>query len=322
MRTIWMIAITILTFAFPALSGTVWAQIAAPRLNPVTIDSLLVGPNRLIKAFNPAVLPWSGGSRVGLGLSDIDIEFSALGTTTTISSGDGMMVQGRYVGESFALAAESYQPELVGTATGATSDYDGLLVAAAFRFEDMFSVGVSQQSAEVVDATSSDSATLPLVGATVRIGESFFVGLATGDETVENTTAGVSTEADRTVTQYGVAYLTRDGENGLHLEYYRQTVDAINDPVYGTENEEESAAFTVELIFSNILVGYESLDNESTDATGAVVEDVGMTTISLGWAPEEGLSIVASLQEEETTDPATGFGFTVGTMVVAVAWSF
>lgn len=322
MQNIYKISIISLILAVLVAPGAAQAQIAAPRLNPVTIDSLQVGPNRLIKAFNPAVLPWSGASRVGLARSDIEVEFSAFGTTTTINSGDGIMVQGRYVGEFFALAAESYQPELVGTSSGAISDYDGLLGAAAFRFGDLFSVGVSQQSAEVVDPTSTDSATLPLLGATVRIVETIFVGLAAGDETLEKTAAGVSTEADRTITQFGVAYLSRDPENGLHLEYYRQTVDSINDPVFGTEDEEESAAFTVELIFSNILVGYESLDIEASDATGAVVEDVGLTTISLGWAPEEGLSIVASIQEEETTLPGTDIGFTVGTTVVAVAWLF
>ena len=173
-----------------------------------------------------------------------------------------------------------------------------------------------------MNTTSTDSATLPLLGATVRIGESIFVGLATGEETVENTSAGISVEADRTVTQIGVAYLARDGENGLHLEYYRQTVDAIDDPSYGTEDEQESAAFTVELIFSNVLVGYESMDNEISSATGTVVTDVGLTTISLGWVPEEGLSIVASLQEEETTNAASGNVFRIETTVIAIAWLF
>lgn len=320
MRNIWII--TILTLALPALSGPVWSQIAAPRLNPVTIDSSLVSPNRLIPAFNPAVLPWSGASRVAVGRSDLEAEETVLGITQSTNTGEGTVVQGRYVGESFALAAESYQLELTDISTGALSDFDSSLVAAAFRFGDMFSAGVSQQTAENVNGTNTDSATLPLLGATVRIGESIFVGLATGEETVENINAGVSTEADRTVTQIGVAYLARDGENGLHLEYYRQTVDAIDDPSYGTEDEQESAAFTVELIFSNVLVGYESMDNEISDTTGTVVEDVGLTTISLGWVPEEGLSIVASLQEEETTNAASGNVFRIETTVIAIAWLF
>ena len=186
----------------------------------------------------------------------------------------------------------------------------------------MVAVGVSTQPGEIGDATETTSANMHLLGATVCIGESIFVGLATGEETVENINAGVSTEADRTVTQIGVAYLARDGENGLHLEYYRQTVDAIDDPSYGTEDEQESAAFTVELIFSNVLVGYESMDNEISSATGTVVTDVGLTTISLGWVPEEGLSIVASLQEEETTNAASGNVFRIETTVIAIAWLF
>ena len=127
---------------------------------------------------------------------------------------------------------------------------------------------------------------------------------------------------DRTVNQYGVAYLARDGENGLHLEFFRQTVDGFTDPVLGTGLEEESDAFTVELIFSNILAGYESVQTEGLNSAGTLQNDTGITTLILGWAPMEGISIVASMKEEEITNVPFGIIFRIETTAIAIAWSF
>ena len=49
--------------ALLALAGGLQAQVAAPRLNPVAIESAVAifTPS----PFNPATLPWSGPSRIG-----------------------------------------------------------------------------------------------------------------------------------------------------------------------------------------------------------------------------------------------------------------
>lgn len=322
MRTLRMIAIAVLASASWTVSGTVWAQIAAPRLNPVAIESARVTSNRSLKPFNPAVLSWSGASRIAVSRTDLEAEITTPTLTLITNTAEGTIVQGRYVGEFFSAAVESYQSELVDAIGGVTTDVDNFLAAVSFRFGDLLSAGVSQQTSEYVDANSSNMATLPLFGATLRIGETFFIGMATGDETVEESGGGTAGEVDRTVTQFGVAYLARDGENGLHLEFFRQTVDGYTDPVLGTGFEEETDAFTVELIFSHLLAGYESVSTGSFDTAGTPQNDTELTTITLGWAPEKGFSIVASVEEEEITNIASGNVFRIETTVIALAWVF
>ncbi len=309
--------VILFTAGLVGLAGAAQAQVAAPRLNPAAIESFIVTPNRLNKPFNPAVLPWSGSSRIGAALTDLEAVDTIGGVSTLGAEGDGKMVHGRFVGENFAIAGEVYQMDL--GFQGSSADFEGAMIAAALQFGGVVAVGASRQNAEFIDPTSTSSETLTLIGATLRIGEAFYFGAASGDETFEQGGG----EADRSVSQFGVAYHTRDGESGVHLEVFRQMVDLIDDPVAGiTEDEVESDAFTVEFIFSNILLGLEAIMSEATDNAGVLQEETDLITVSLGWAPEEGLSIVASLMNEEQMDVTTGDITDIDTVIVAAAWSY
>ncbi len=134
-RTVFMLV------ALVFFAGIAQAQIAAPLLNPVAIESAIVTPGRLLKAVNPAVLPWSGASRIGAAAADLKAEAIISGLTFDAGTGDGKVLQGRYVGENLAIGAEAYNLELVDPGNGSTSDFSSSLVSVAFQFAEMISVG-------------------------------------------------------------------------------------------------------------------------------------------------------------------------------------
>ena len=312
MRIIIMAVATLLAFA-----GAIHAQVAAPRLNPIAIESSKIDST---KPSNPATLSWSGPSRVGAGFLDVEREDEPVGGPVTLDAeGDGTLWQARWVGEMFAVGAEIQQIDL-DLPGGGSEEFDSSLVGVAFQGGEIFSIGIGQETREITVPGASQEETLPFWGATLRLVEVLYLGVATGDATVERTVGGITAEADRSVTRFGVAYQWRDGDHGLHLEVYREERDSISTPTLG-EDEEETDGFTVEIVFANILIGAEFITTDFNDNAGVFQMDQEETTLSLGWAPGQGLAIVASLVENEETDNI-GNAKTTDTTSIAVAWLF
>ncbi len=337
MRIIIMAVAALLAFA-----GAIHAQIAAPRLNPVVIES--------DAPFNPATLPWSGASRVGAGLIDVEGDVSDVGppATTTEVSGDGATVQGRWVGENFAIAAEAFNLEL--DLLDDTVETDATMVSLALKLGEAISVGIGQQELEETETDKATNAstvftvTLPMAGATLRLAEVLYIGAVIGEQTFERSVGGQSIEDDSTVTRVGVAYYWRDGPNGLHLEAYREEQDPTLTPTppgfdnpalpAGTvELESEADGFTVEVLFANILIGFESLTTDfirvnnfpSIPFVRTVVGEEEETTISVGWAPEEGLAITVAATETEQSQTVNGLpddASTFDSLFLGAAWLF
>lgn len=333
MRTLWLLIAALLVFA-----DAIHAQVAAPRLNPV------VGVPS-----NPAVLPWSGASRIGGGLFDEEAEDTTPpGPPTKVADGDGQILQARWVGENFAFGAEAAQLEfdIVG---GDTAEFDSLLVGVAFQWQEVFSVGIGLEKFEGTETDNAtgasvvDTATLPLVGATMRFAEVIYIGAAVGDVTFKEVRGGQAVETDIRLTRVGVAYYWRDGSNGLHLEAYKEEEDPsvlqvpanfINagDAPFTSESKSETDGFTVEVVFANILLGVEFITSESTEVLkfqgvpfATVIDEEEETTISVGWAPEEGLAITVAATESEDTDTVVGISvdtFTTDSIFLGVAWLF
>ncbi len=344
MRTLWLIIVALLAFA-----GAIHAQVAAPRLDPTAIE---------VGATNPAVLSWDGPSRIGGALGVEESEDPST-TASPDAEGDLQALKLRWVGDTFAFGVDAAQVEVdidpsVPDVGGLTEEFDVSVIGVSFQVGEQFSIGVGQQTSEsrapefdptvpaLVNFTVKS--TLPMVGATLRLAEVFYLGVAAGEETREIDfavpTFGFSSgvEADATVIRLGVAYRWRDGSNGVHLEAHREEQDplvfrdstgvflAVGDT---NETESESDTFIVEVVFSNILIGYEFITTEDTDVdtsggvtTSTTREEEEETTLSVGWAPEQGLSVVASVsQEEDFDDTGTLTGETTIT-TVAVAWLF
>ncbi|MFQ5483500.1 MAG: hypothetical protein ACE5ER_12175, partial [Nitrospinaceae bacterium] len=254
MRTFWlMIAVLWL------VSGMAQAQVAAPMLNPLSTGAL--------STTNPGVLPWDGPSRVGGGLADLDSESTNAGVVSPNFTGDGKFLLARFVGEMFAFGAEVLQFDIEDNA-GNSASVDFVSMGFGAQFGDTFGVGVAREIEEFEDPTLINTQSLTVFGASLRLGEVFYLGAATGTENVENATPILTVDADRTVSRFGVAYQTRDGEDGLHLEAYKEMVDLITNPF--NQDEEDKTGIVLEIVFSNILLGVESINTDFTDNAGVV----------------------------------------------------
>ena len=314
MRTLLLLIAALLAFA-----GAIHAQIAAPRLNPIAIESTITSSFLSPSPFNPAVLPWDGPTRIGGALAGAEVDDRST-TPDPDADGGAIALKLRWVGKIFAFGADVLASELdIDPAVGGgTLDVSQVSIGFAGQFEEVFSVGAGVQGGEVTLPGVSVEAGLPLVGATVRLAEVIYLGLAIGDETFEDTLA--NQEADRTVTRFGVAYHWRDDDVGLHIEAYRQEIDAITTPF--TEDEEESDGFTLEVVFANILIGFESFTTDFTDPSTGFQGEAEKTTISVGWSPGQGLALVASATEQEELNASGITQFENNLTAVGVAWLF
>lgn len=333
MRTLWLLIAALLAFA-----GAIQAQIAAPRLNPVISSTTNFRfRSGSTKPFNPAVLPWSGPSRVGIGVfTDTTIDVTRLNQPTVeAASGDGALVQFHWVGEAFAFAAEFADHSLDVTAAfgGGSVDIESSLVGVAYQGGEVFSIGIGQQTREFSIDGEIEKETLPMIGATVRLGEVLYIGAAFGEATVEKvdpfSTPAVAGEVDRSVQRVGVGLFGRNDDFGWHLEVYKEEKDSAQDTVTGVQvDEEESTGGTVEVIlFGGLLLGWESVDTDLIGINGVLNREEESTVLSVGWSSMEGLSLVVSLHETESIDldPAsTDFGEVVEftSTFLGAAWLF
>jgi len=315
MRTIGLTLIVVFT-----CWAAVQAQVAAPNLNPLQLNPT--------SAWNPAVLSWDGPSRIGGSYVDASMDFSTTGFSLDDAIvGDGNALHLRLIGESLAFGADYWvvNMEIDQTLGGGDAEFGNTTVGVSFQIGETFSIGGGQESGDAKFGTDFSADTLPIVGATLRLGGTFYLGFATGTETTEEedtSIPGSFGEGDRTVTRFGVAYQMRDGANGLHVEVWREEGDAINTAAL-TVGSEESTGVTVEVVFANILIGFESISIEEVDpATGSVDGEENITNIAIGWVPMEGLQIVASLLESEKIDITNNQILTFNILSAGVAWSF
>lgn len=314
-------------------AGAASAQVAAPRLTPVAIES--------DSPINPAVLSWAHNSILAGAYVDASVEVTPSGgTAQEAASGSGLMLQGRYVGEMFAVGGEAFDVEndVEPAIGGGTQESRSSWVGLSAQFGGVLSLGVGQQRIEqtVSGNTGGDNAretTLPMAGISVRLAEVFYIGAAMGDQTFsfEEPNAfppsPASGEAERGVTRLGVGFAMRDGSSGVHLEVYREEVDEIVEPTW-SRGKLESDGLTAEVVFADMLLAVEQLkEDRFRSGSGQVSETREQSTVSIGWVPLEGLTLVAAIGETEfeDLDPASGsFGqiISIDALAFGLGWGF
>ena len=293
-------------------AGAAQAQVAAPSLAPLQPGSFTA---------NPATLQWSGSSYFGGALLSGDFTETNGGAPVPQDDGgvDGTVLQLRAVGEMFSAGVEVVNVEAsTGNATDGAEDREVSIfnVGVAAFVTDTISVGVAMED---LDRDSTDTAPAPaptqtdefsttVVGGAIRLTDTIFLGGVLGNETV--TPGGSTTEFDRNLMRAGVGILSIESGFQVHLEAYVDNREAFEVPQGGggvdKALEEKTTALVAEVIWNNILLGVHLINTNTTDVDAAGVttsdEDVSETILIVGWVPEGGLSIVASLSSEELED--------------------
>lgn len=310
--------------ALMALATAVQAQVASPRYNPTAP----VNPYGFEQSVgtNPAVLPFGGPSRVSVSMLDADVKnVTADQAGPSVYSGTGYPVQALYVGDTFAAVAEvaSIQLDAANSANGHVKA-DATAVGLAGHIQETVGVGVLHRNVKLDDTNpagpSTDTVTENTAGANVVFGEEFFIGVAAGQQTVERETTGFNGSVDRNVLRYGVAYNDRTDQSGVHVEVYQQKADKATSTTLGI-GKSETTGYTAEVIFSNVLLSYESASNDEYDVAGTKTDTNTTTAYSLGWTPGEQLAVVYTVGKKEQRDNVND-GSDVEFTRLGVAWQF
>ncbi len=310
MRTLLMALAAVL-----AAAGMASAQVAAPSLNPTPS---LSGSFRTVAApfftpvpSNPAVLSWDGPSRIGAAYGPSKLDDAQTGQTDAKGNASGVLAE--IVGEMFAAGvqlnsdSEDLQPASAQTGTIKSSVQQ---IGIAAQFGKRFSIGVQSQVLETKLNTGGGNTDIEesgiLPGATVRLGETIYLGAAGGSTTVKDKVSNL--EAKHSVMQYGVGYMYRDKERGAHLEVYKAKRASAYFPggVALASTESDVTGGTIEVLFSKVHLGYSAQTDKVKDPTGAAPETDTLSTVSVGYNPGQGLAIVASQSSGKSTNDTTG----------------
>lgn len=295
-------------------STALQAQIAAPRLNPIAPS--------VISISNPAVFVWGGPTRAGIGYFDMIVtDRPAGGPDTEAASGSGAQLQFDWVGESFAFHAEAVDISLdiIPAFGGGAFDLKSDSLGAALQVGGLFSLGAGLESFSLSISGSFEEESLPLLGGTLRLGEVFYLGAAMGTGTYKD----FNGEVEHSVERLGIGLHSRETSFGYHLEIFHELSDSAFDLNTGTSvNKEDTLGWTVEVVLmGGLLLGIESATIDFTGPFGAAGGKQEQTTVTLGWAGPEGLSLVLSVWDMEESDTAgniTEFAFTF----LGVSWIF
>lgn len=304
-RTTVLIGLTLLM-----LSGPVFGQVAAPRMNSLQIESPF--------PYNPAVLPWSPNTRITLGSATTSATQSVAGITSDLASGSGSLVQFRLLGNTISIMAEvlnlglSIEPAL----GGGDVSIDNTLVALSYQIGGWLSFGIGSRTNQFSDPISADKSAATTFGTGVRLWDNFYFGYSVGNISESNSLG----ESSRPVSTYGLAIQWREGPEGMHLEGYVENRGDTSAPLF-IESEVVTGAI-VEAILFNLLFSFESISNKISDAAGSTVRTVDDSIASFGWLPEDGFTIGVTIHRTKETDIATGNATFIDTTFLNLGWMF
>lgn len=339
-NTATMASATVFLLGLLIFAGTAQGQIAAPRLN--TVIQAAGTP------FNPGVLSWNERSLVSfLVVPDVTVEDEdqTTGAITPLGSGSGAGLGVRLIGETFSFAVEAFGVEIdaepiVNPPLGAKFETGDSLLVFSAKIGDTISVGIGLEGFEDKDTDNNTGVSATVEGGLGNIGgvwmltDTFFLGGSVGSETVKDDNFGTpALEADHNIARIGAGWYWRDGDGGFHAEVYKEKMEVLefrdNNGILQFAEEEDSTGVTLEVLFSNFLLGIESLKSTiDTLDPFALPQRVKIeeeeVTLTLGWMPEDGLSIALALvgSEETDDDPTNTTLERIEAAVIGVSWAF
>ena len=305
-RTILLLILTLLM-----LSGPVFGQIAAPRMNSLQIESPF--------PYNPAVLPWSPNTRITLGSASTSVTQSIAGLTSDLAAGSGSLVQFRLLGDTISIMAEVLNLGLTIEPAfgGGDVTIENTLVAFSYQIGGWLSFGIGSRANQFNDSFTSEKSAATTLGTGIRLWEDFYFGYSTGNITESDSLFG---ESSRSVSTYGLAIQWREGPEGMHLEGYMENRGDTSSPL-PIESEVVTGA-TVEAVLFNLLFSFESISTNTSNAAGSTTRTVDDSIASFGWLPEDGFTIGVTNHRTKETDTATGNATFIDTSFLNLGWMF
>jgi len=299
--------------AMLVMAGAASAQVAAPLLNPTPI--LSPSPS------NPATASWDMPSRVAAAASRT--EFDAPAVASPFAKGGSVGALAEYVGDRFAFVAagQRLKVDAEPSVGSGSNTQTSSIVAASVQFDQTYSVALGQEhlrTENTIPPAGTIDETTPLLGATVRLGNALYLGMAGG---TAKFAPGGGPQVDRGVLRYGIAYAWRDKTGGLHAEVYAdQRKAGTNGP--SVANGQNATGGTLEVRAGSLFAGYEGRTSKKEDPSGASTGKDVFTTISVGWVQDPGWGMVLS---SNTIDVKDASGVTVlkaKQLSLGVSWMF
>jgi hypothetical protein len=298
------------------------AQVAVPPLTP--ISPMLNGNSGTLLAgfvlLNPAAQQWGAPSRIGLGMIQNETDIMRQGTYDQ----DGRLAGFRWVGMRFGLSLEALS---IRGDYDVSRDYslDQTNVALSMRPLGPVAVGAGYYRQEFEDNPIFNKVTTIAGGASLRIGELIYLGIAGGEDTqeyedrnFEGTGETYSHTADRNFTAYGAA-IRRGGTLSFHLEWF-----AVDREAYNLQNSEfsdlKSQNGVLEIGLWSIIVG--ARVSQVDEEMGGNRYKTDAKVYDLAWAPFRGLTLGGRYEITEETDESTDTDIENEVRAITLGWQF
>ncbi|MCZ6558300.1 MAG: hypothetical protein O7A69_11065 [SAR324 cluster bacterium] len=226
------------------------------------------------------------------------------GVVVGSSDADGFTVGVRLVGENLSFAGEMSSSGETDS-TGSKTDFDGQAANGAFQLGDTVAFGLGLEKNSLESGNTKFETSLMLAGASLRLGDIFFLGAAFGKQTIDVTVTTVSDQVELNERRFGIGIFDDEGVK-WHIEYSVFFVDSLvkSAPIVLNFKEIEVANLEIEVNIDGFLFGIGASSSESTDnsVSPATTGEEDAIEVEVGWVPEEGLAVVLFFGRGEETE--------------------
>jgi hypothetical protein len=347
----------VLLAALFAAGGAAWAQVASPSLAPFGDGATA----------NPSAMQWHESSVIGLiaGSGSGDI-LDPSGTSLAEGENHSRTVNLRLHSASVSFGMDARRTTLefaspdhltfvnnreeTVTRVAAALQLGGLLALGIGRehgrIESTFRIGppltngaLPPFNGAILESTGETTATLPLAGVSLRLGEVLYLGAAGGTETVQVMQNDLLTpatpppfastedfEVERDVRRYGAGIRWRPSAgNAVRVEGSLERRDPFQRPgATVQEDESETRSGTLEVMVNHVLFAFNG-NTTQRFVDGEKTEESRGSLTAIAWVPDDGFSLAVGASHGEVEPVASPFGvkrLEFDDWAVAVAWIY
>ncbi|HEX7926205.1 MAG TPA: autotransporter domain-containing protein [bacterium] len=320
----------------------VWGQVAAPSLVPASpgvADPTLTKDPTLVPT-NPATLGWPQATRLAAGIVRADRQQPSSnikdGAGDTIVKNPAISTQyegsyagGVYRGERYGIAAETLTIRDTGSPDAPLDDFRHN-AAFGYALSDRFAVGTGASFDSDRQDNNHKRTTGISAGASMRLGERWYVGGVVGHESSEQhaiNASGSDGNATSTILVAGVGYVT-EGSLRMHIEAAAGTIQITGDSQQAVSAQLQTVS--VEALYKSWVFGLGFLAAHGSFKADAGANDLTWTSgeATVGVVPEHGFGVLyhygfGAARAKLTFDPFTSQVDTLAkTHSLTVVWQY